>query len=67
MSRSTTTHTRMTRVALRISSSSGARVQGARFAPCVLELLGRARGGGAAKRRRGGEAPMAHAAMEQLI
>jgi hypothetical protein len=38
----------------RISSSSGARVQGAHFAPCVLDLLGHAR-------------PRAHVAMEQLI
>jgi len=51
---STTTPTRMTRVALRISSSSGARVQGAHFAPCVLDLLGHAR-------------PRAHAAMESTI
>jgi hypothetical protein len=39
---------------LRISSSSGARVQGAHFAPCVLDLLGRAR-------------HQAHAAMESVI
>jgi hypothetical protein len=43
MSYSTTTPTRMTRVALRISASSGARVLKARFAPCVLELLDHAR------------------------
>jgi len=49
----TTTHTRMTRVALRISSSSGARVLKAHFAPCVLDLLGHAR-------------PRAHAAMESI-
>jgi hypothetical protein len=54
MSYSTTTHTRMTRVALRISASSGARVLKAHFAPCVLELLGHAR-------------PRVHVAMEQLI
>jgi hypothetical protein len=54
MSYSTTTHTRMTRVALRISASSGARVLKAHFAPCVLDLLGHAR-------------PRAHAAMDQLI
>jgi hypothetical protein len=47
-------HTRMTRVALRISSSSGARVPPAHFAPCVLDLLGHAR-------------PRAHAAMESII
>jgi hypothetical protein len=33
----------MTRVALRISSSSVARVLLARVAPCVLDLLGHAR------------------------
>jgi hypothetical protein len=54
MSDSTTTHARMTRVARRISSSSGARVLKAHVAPCVLELLGHAR-------------PRAHAAMESLI
>jgi hypothetical protein len=54
MSRPTTAYTRMTRVALRFSSSSGARVPQAHFAPCVLELLGHAR-------------PRAHAAMERLI
>jgi hypothetical protein len=50
----TTPHTRMTRVARRISSSSGARVPQAHFAPCVLELLGHAR-------------PRAHAAMGSTI
>jgi hypothetical protein len=54
MSHSTTTHTRMTHVALRISASSGARVLKAHFAPCVLDLLGHAR-------------PRVHAAMERLI
>jgi hypothetical protein len=54
MSYSTTTHTRLTRVARRISSSSGARVREAHFAPCVLELLGHAR-------------PRAYVAIEQLI
>jgi hypothetical protein len=54
MSDPTTTHTRMTRVALRISASSGARVLEAHFTPCVLDLLGHAR-------------PRVHAAMEQLI
>jgi hypothetical protein len=53
MSNSTTTHARMTRVALRSSASSVARVLIARFAPCVLDLLGHAR-------------PRAHAAMELL-
>jgi hypothetical protein len=38
----------------RISSSSGARVLIARVAPCLLELLGRAR-------------PQAHVAMESAI
>jgi hypothetical protein len=51
---STTPPTRMTRVALRISSSSGARVLEAHFAPCVLDLLGHAR-------------PRAHAAAESII
>jgi hypothetical protein len=50
----TTTHTRMTRVARRISSSSGARVLDAHVAPRVLELLGHAR-------------PRAHAAMGSII
>jgi len=38
-----TTHTWMTRLARRISSSSDARVPAAHIAPCVLELLGQAR------------------------
>jgi hypothetical protein len=54
MSDSTTTHARMTRVALRSSASSLARVPKARVAPCVLDLLDHAR-------------PRAHAAMESLI
>jgi hypothetical protein len=54
MSEPMTPHARMTRVALRISSSSGARVLKAHFAPCVLELLGHAR-------------PRAHAATGSLI
>jgi hypothetical protein len=54
MSDPTTTHTRMTRVAHRISSSSGARVLKAHFAPCVLDLLGHAR-------------PRVHVAMGSLI
>jgi len=49
-----TPRTRMTRMALRISSSSGARVPPARFTPCVLDLLGHAR-------------PLAHAAAESII
>jgi hypothetical protein len=49
-----TAHTRMTRMARRISSSSGARALEAHFAPCVLDLLGHAR-------------PRAHAAMESGI
>jgi hypothetical protein len=40
--------------ALRISSSSGARVPEAHFAPCVLDLLGHAR-------------PQAHVAVESVI
>jgi hypothetical protein len=54
MNNPTTTPTRMTRVARRISSSSGARVQEARFAPCVLDLLDHPH-------------PRVHAAMELLI
>ena len=54
MSNPTTAHTRMTCVAHRISSSSGARVLEAHFAPCVLDLLGHAR-------------HRAHAAMDQII
>jgi hypothetical protein len=44
----------MTRVALRISTSSGARVAQAHFAPCVLDLLAHAR-------------PRARVAMARLI
>jgi hypothetical protein len=54
MSNSTTTRTRMTRLALRISSSSAARVALPRHAACVLDLLGQPR-------------PRAHAAVESLI
>jgi hypothetical protein len=54
MSDPTTLHTWMTRLAQRISSSSGARVPLAHFAPCVLELLGHAR-------------PQAHTAAPSLI
>jgi hypothetical protein len=38
-----TPHTWMTRVALRISASSGLPLQPAKAAPCVLDLLGHAR------------------------
>jgi hypothetical protein len=54
MTDTTTTHTRLTHLARRISSSSVARVPLARVAPCVLELLGHAR-------------PRAYAAMESII
>jgi hypothetical protein len=40
MSDPTTMHARMPCLALRISSSSGARVALPRFTPCVLDLLG---------------------------
>jgi hypothetical protein len=50
----TTSRARVTRVALRISSSSGARVPLARVAPCVLDLLVHAR-------------PRAHAAVASTI
>jgi hypothetical protein len=40
---SKSTHTWMTRLALRISSSSGLPLTPPKAAPCVLELLGRAR------------------------
>jgi hypothetical protein len=49
-----TTHTWMTRMARRSSSSSVARVALPRFAPCVLDLLGHAR-------------PQAHVAREAGI
>jgi hypothetical protein len=54
MSDPTTLHTWMTRLAHRISSSSGARLPQANFVPCVLDLLGQAR-------------PQAHTAMGSLI
>jgi hypothetical protein len=54
MSNSTTPRAWMTRVALRISSSSAARVPLARVAACVLDLLGHAR-------------PQAHAAVASII
>jgi hypothetical protein len=50
----TTTHTRLTRLTLRGSVSSVARLLGANFAPCVLDPLGHAR-------------PRAHVAMESTI
>jgi len=40
---STTPHTWMTRVALRISASSGLPLAPPKAAPCVLDLLGHAR------------------------
>lgn len=43
MTNSATTHTRMTHPARRASASSVARVPQARFAPCVLDSLGRPR------------------------
>ncbi len=54
MTDTTIPRTRMTRMDLRISSSSVARVPLARVAPCVLDLLGHAR-------------PRAHAAVESII
>jgi hypothetical protein len=54
MSDPMTSRTRVTRVALRISSSSAARVLIARVAACVLDLLGHAR-------------PRAHAATGSII
>ncbi len=43
MINSTTTHTWMARVALRISASSGLPLQPAKAAPCVLDLPGHTR------------------------
>jgi len=54
MTNPTTPHAWMTRVALRISASSGLPLQPAKAAPCVLDLLGHAR-------------PQSHAAMELVI
>ena len=54
MTTSTTPHTWMTRVALRISASSGLPLAPPKAAPCVLDLLGHAR-------------PQAHAAMKAVI
>jgi hypothetical protein len=47
-------HTWLTRVALRISSSSGSPLPPAKASPCVLDLLGHAR-------------PQVHAAAESII
>jgi hypothetical protein len=54
MADSTTPHTWMKRVALRISASSGLPLQPAKAAPCVLDLLGHTR-------------PQAHAAAKPAI
>ncbi len=43
MTASPTTHTRMTRLARRMPSSSGLPLPPAKAAPCVLDLLGQAR------------------------
>jgi hypothetical protein len=51
---STIRHTWMTRLALRISSSSGLSLPSAKAAPCVLDLLDQ-------------ERPQAHLAMEPII
>jgi hypothetical protein len=51
---STTPHTWMTRVALRMSASSGSPLAPPKASPCVLDLLGHAR-------------PQAHAAMESIV
>ncbi len=54
MTNSATSRTWMTRVALRISASSGLPLQPAKAAPCVLDLLDHAR-------------PQAHAAAKSVI
>lgn len=54
MTTSTTTHTWMARVALRISASSDLPLQPAKAAPCVLDLLDQSR-------------PQAHVAMKAVI
>jgi hypothetical protein len=54
MSGPTTEHTWMTRLALRISASSGLPLPPAKAAPCVLDLHGQAR-------------PQAHPAVKPLI
>jgi len=51
---SSTLHTRMTTVALRISASSGLPLPPAKAAPCVLDLLGHGR-------------PRAHTAAKESI
>jgi len=50
----TTRHAWMTRLALRISASSGLPLPPAKAAPCVLDLLGQSR-------------PQSHLAMESTI
>lgn len=50
----TTSHAWMTRVALRISASSGLPLAPPKAAPCVLDLLGHAR-------------PQSHVAMRTVI
>jgi hypothetical protein len=50
----TASHTGMTRLALRISSSSGLPLPPAKAAPCVLDLLGQSR-------------PQAHLAVKAAI
>lgn len=54
MTNPTTPHAWMTRVALRISASSGLPLQPAKAASCVLDLLGHPR-------------PQSHAAMRLVI
>lgn len=51
---STTPHTWMTRLALRMSASSGLPLAPPKAAPCVLDLLGQSR-------------PQAHAAAEPIV
>jgi hypothetical protein len=54
MTNTTTPHTWMTQLALRISSSSDLPLPPAKAAPCALDLLGQPR-------------PQAHAAMASVI
>jgi hypothetical protein len=54
MTTTASTHTWMTRLARRISASSGLPLPPAKAAPCLLDLLGHAR-------------PQAHAAAEVVI
>lgn len=54
MTASTTTHAGMTRMALRISASSGLPLEPPKAAPCVLDLLGHAR-------------PQSHVTMKAVI